>query len=155
MSGSVMPGSGIANEVVIAGPPEKVFDVLTIARLWPQWHVLTRAVAGVIETPFQMGDRMYEFVRTPSGPYEFEWQIVELDRPRRAKLQAEDGTAITYTFEARADGTLFRRVFEVGSVFGNQKPVAVTKDTELRSVQNLKALVENIIWREQKGRYVR
>jgi hypothetical protein len=84
--------------------------VLTIARLWPQWHVLTRAVAGVIETPFQMGDRMYEFVGTPSGPYEFEWQSVEFDCPRRAKLQAEDGTAIIYTLEARADGKFFWRV---------------------------------------------
>jgi uncharacterized protein YndB with AHSA1/START domain len=152
MTGSV--ASGLANEVVIAGRPEKVFDVLSIARLWPQWHVLTRAVAGVIETPFQLGDHMYEFVRTPSGPYEFEWTIVEFDRPRHAKLRSEDGTTITYTFEPRADGTLFRRVFEVGSVFGNFKPVPVNKDTEMRSVQNLKALVENILWREQKGRTV-
>jgi uncharacterized protein YndB with AHSA1/START domain len=143
---------GIEAEALIKGPPEKVFDVLTIAGLWPQWHVVTRAVAGVTETPFQKGDRIYEFVRLPSGPNELEWEITELDRPRRAKMRAEDGTSITYTFEAKPGGTLFRRVFEFGSVFGSMKPLPLTKDTEQASVDNLKALVERILWREQKGR---
>jgi hypothetical protein len=60
--------AGIEVEVVIDGPQEKVFDVVTIAGLWPQWAVLARAVAGVTERPFQLGDPIYEFIRTPHRP---------------------------------------------------------------------------------------
>jgi uncharacterized protein YndB with AHSA1/START domain len=142
-------------EVVIDGPLHEVFDVITSARFWPQWHVLTRAVAGVVERPFQKGDRIYEFVRTPVGPVELDYQVVELDRPRRAKLQTEDGTAVTYTFEEKAGGTIFRRALDLGPAFGGQKAPVATDDTEQTSMANLKALVENVLWREQKGRYLR
>jgi len=37
-------------------PPGKVFDLVTTAELWPQWAVLARAMAGVTERPFQLGD---------------------------------------------------------------------------------------------------
>jgi hypothetical protein len=78
-------------EVVIDGPQERVFDVVTTAGLWPQWAVLARAVAGVTERPFHPGDPIYEFCRTPIGPQEVLWHITEHDRPHHAKLQAEDG----------------------------------------------------------------
>ena len=55
-------------EIVINGPQEKVFDVVTTTGHWPHWAVLARAVAGVTERPFQLGDPIYEFVRTPIGP---------------------------------------------------------------------------------------
>jgi hypothetical protein len=142
-------------EIVFDGAIYKVFDVVTIAGLWPQWHVLTRAVAGVTERPFQKGDRIYEFIRSPQGPGELDWQIVQLDRPRGARMEAQDGTSITYTFEEGEDGTFFRRVLELGSTFGAQTPPPATNRTEQASVANLKRLVENILWREQKGRYLR
>ena len=147
--------SGSQLEVVIDGPPDQVFDVVTIAGLWPQWHALSRAVAGVTERPFQLGDRIYEFVRTPTGPQEVLWQITEYDRPRRAKLVAEDGTSITYIFTGQGDDTSFRRVFELGSVLGAQQPPPYTSDTARAENANVKALVENILWREQKGRSLR
>jgi len=34
-------------EVVIKGPLEKVFDLVTVAALWPHWIPITRAVSGV------------------------------------------------------------------------------------------------------------
>ena len=108
----------------------------------------------VIQRPFHKGDRIYEFVRLPTGPAELQWQITEHDRPRGAKMVAQDGTSIEYTFEGKGDGTVFRRVFAFGSEFGALKPAAPTQDTEQTSVANLKALVENILWREQKGRYL-
>ena len=80
---------GVDVEVIIDGPQEKVFDVVTTAGLWPQWAVLARP--WVTERPFQLGDPIYEFVRTPTGAQEIEWHITEHDRPHHAKLQAEDG----------------------------------------------------------------
>jgi hypothetical protein len=143
--------SGI--DVVIQGPMEKVFDLICLARLWPQWHVLTRAVGGVTEIPFKKGDRIYEFVRTPSGPMELDYEIVEHDRPHGAKMVAEDGTTVTYTFEEKADGIHFRRVMELGSETGSM-PLSASDETDRLSVANLKALVENSIWRQQKGPYL-
>ncbi len=137
--------------IVIQGPIEKIFDAICVAGLWPLWHVATRAVAGVTEIPFQKGDRIYEFVRTPTGPYEVHWKITEHNRPYGAKMVADDGTSITYTFEEKADGIHFRRVFEFGSETGNMKPRPLSYDTERPSVANLKALVEQMIWRMQKG----
>ena len=94
--------------------------------LWPKWHVLSRAVAGITERP-------------------------------AAKLQAEDGTVVTCIFEGRGGATVFRRVLELGSAPGGREPLPASTDTgtERSSVANLKALVENILWREAKGRELR
>lgn len=139
---------------VIHGPLEKVFDVICLAGLWPQWHPVTRAVSGVTEIPFQKGDMIYEFIRTPSGPYEFHWKIVEHNRPHAAKMVAQDGTSIAYTFEEKADGIHFRRVAKTGPEASQMKHWGAssgTYDTEPTAVANLKALVEMILWRQEKG----
>jgi hypothetical protein len=83
--------AGVDVEVIIDGPQDKVFDLVTTAGLWPQWAVLARAMAGVTERPFQLGDPIHEFVRTPTGAQEIEWHITEHDRLHHAKSQAEDG----------------------------------------------------------------
>jgi hypothetical protein len=122
-------------EVVIDGPQEKVFDVVTTT-----------------ERPFQLGDPIYEFCRTPAGPQEVLWHVTEHDRPHHAKLQAEDGTTITYTFIGKGDDTFYRREFDLGPVLGVQQPPPYTIDTARSENARVKALVENILWREQKGR---
>jgi hypothetical protein len=126
-------------------PQEKVFDVVTTTGHWPYW-------AHLAERPFQLGDPIYEFCRTPTGPQEVLWRITEYDRPRRAKLVAEDGTSITYIFTGQGDDTSFRRVFDLGSVLGAQQPLPYTIDTARSENANVKALVERILSREQKGR---
>ena len=132
------------NEIVINGPPAKVFDVVTITGYWPLWHEMTRAVGGVTETPFQMGDKIYEFIRTPSGPEEFHWTITEFDRPRECAMKAQDGTVLRYTFKAVPEGTLFTREVNIAAV-------PTDPEFEGRSVQRLKALVEDVLWREGKS----
>jgi uncharacterized protein YndB with AHSA1/START domain len=138
-------------EVVIKGPLEKVFDLVTVAALWPQWIPITRAVSGVTDIPFQKGDMIYEHARTPTGPFEFAWKIVEHDRPLRVKMvdQGKDGTSVSYTFEEKADGIHFRRTIELGSNMDSAD--LFSWETEGYSIENLKALVEKIIWRWEKG----
>jgi uncharacterized protein YndB with AHSA1/START domain len=46
--------AGVDVEVIIDGPQDKVFDLVTTAGLWLQWAVLARAM--VTERPFQLGD---------------------------------------------------------------------------------------------------
>jgi hypothetical protein len=98
-----------------------------------------------------VGDTIYEFCRTPIGAQEVVWRIVEYERPHRAKLQVEDGTSITYTFTGEGDNTTFRREFELGSVLSAQQPLPYTIDNSRAENAKVKALVENILWREQKG----
>ncbi len=50
----------VTNAVTIAGDPAAVFDLVTSARFWPQWHPATRVVGGVTERPFGLRDRIYE-----------------------------------------------------------------------------------------------
>jgi hypothetical protein len=95
---------------------------------------------------------LLSFVRTPIGPQEVEWHVTEHDRPHHAKLQAEDGTTITYTFTGQGGDTSYRRVFHLGSVLGAQQPLPYTSDIARAENANVKALVEKILWREQKGR---
>jgi len=138
-------------EVVIKGPLEKVFDLVSVAALWPQWIPITRAVSGVTDIPFQKGDMIYEHARTPTGPFEFAWKIVEHDRPLRVKMvdQGKDGTSVSYTFEEKTDGIHFRRTIELGSNMDSAD--LFSWETEGYATQNLKALVEKIIWRWEKG----
>jgi hypothetical protein len=140
---------------VIEGPIEKVFDVVCVAGLWPQWHPVTRAVGGVTEIPFQKGDMVYEFIRTPEGPFEFHWEIVKHNRPHGCEMVAQDGTSITYTFEEKADGIHFRRVAKSGSETKQMAHWSSSSGgaykTEPTAVANLKALVEKILWRQEKG----
>src|SRR5690349_16241745 len=50
------------------------------------------------------------------------------------------------------DHTTFRREFELGSVLSTQQPLPYTIDNSRAENTKVKALVENILWREQKGR---
>lgn len=146
-----MAEKNFETEVLINGQQEKVFDIVTTIGHWVRWASIARAVGGVTERPIQLGEPIYEFCRTPAGPQEVVWHITEHDRPRRMKLEVEDGTSITYIFIAQGDGTTFRRVFELGSVLGAQQPLPYTIDTARSENANVKALVERILWHEQKG----
>jgi uncharacterized protein YndB with AHSA1/START domain len=139
----------IRKPALLANPLERVFDLITTAALWPHWIPITRAVSGVSEIPFQKGDMIYEHARTPNGPYEFQWKIVEHNRPHGAKMVSQDGTSVTYTFEEKADGIHFRRAIELGSDMGSAD--LFSWNYEGYSLENLKALVEKIIWRWEKG----
>ncbi|MGW1786821.1 SRPBCC family protein, partial [Streptomyces sp. NPDC002143] len=124
--------SPIPLETTINGPVDRVFDIVTQVRFWPQWHVLTRAVTGTIERPFLPGDEFTEFIRTADGTLELAWKVVEHERPQRVTIQLIGLPGfISYTFEEVADGTLFRRVVDDG---GQAATVTVSSDTETRSV---------------------
>jgi uncharacterized protein YndB with AHSA1/START domain len=141
--------SSIPRETTINGPAERVFDIITQVRFWPQWHVLTRAVSGTIERPFLPGDEFTEFIRTAGGTKELTWEVVDYERPKRVTIRLVGlPPSISYTFEEVAEGTLFRRV--VAGVDPDATRT-VSSDTEARSVASLKALVEGILAREKKG----
>lgn len=71
-----------------------MFDIVTTIGHWVHWASVCRAVGGVTERPIQLGEPIYEFIHTPTGPQEVVWHITEHDRPRRMKLEVEDGTRL-------------------------------------------------------------
>ena len=52
--------TAVVNTVTINGAPKAVFDLITTARLWPQWHPATKGVGGVVERPYGLGDMIHE-----------------------------------------------------------------------------------------------
>ncbi|MCX4702693.1 SRPBCC family protein [Streptomyces sp. NBC_01373] len=139
----------IHNEITIDGPVEQTFDLITQVRFWPQWHVLTRSVTGTVQRPFLPGDTFTEFIRTAEGSRELTWEVAEYERAKRVTIALVDSPGtISYTFEEVPEGTLFRRTVD-GS--GSKESRTATSDTEMQSLTNLKALVENILAHEKKG----
>lgn len=137
----------IPKEVTIEGPVEQVFDLITQVRFWPQWHVLTRSVTGTVQRPFLPGDHFTEFIRTPKGTKEIAWEVTDYERGKKVTIQiVGSANSISYTFDEVPGGTLFRRV-----VNGQAAEGAASSDTEEKSVQNLKALVEDVLAHEKKG----
>jgi hypothetical protein len=140
------------NTVTIEGAAEVVFDLVTIARFWSQWHPATTAVSGVTERPYRLGDRIDERGRIGMGEFNVIWRVTEHVRPRMVVLQAEGSPArITYSFNVRGSGTEFTRRLEyktedLGTVAAD--PSEVNKLMQAQSeqaVKQLNALVEKII----------
>jgi hypothetical protein len=99
------------NQVRIVGPLAAVFDLVTTARFWPRWHPASRAVAGVIERPYQLGDVIWERVSFGNQLVNFTWRVTEHVRPHRVVFEAENADArISYSFEAEGPAVLFTRV---------------------------------------------
>ena len=145
--------TAVTNTVTIKGPPKAVFDLITTARLWPQWHPATKAVGGVVERPYGLGDLIHERGQIGSADFETTWKVVEHVRPSKIVLQSQKApTRITYTFAAGKGTTVFTRKLEYqGENFASVKELEkVMPDQSEGGVNQLKALVEKILSEEAK-----
>jgi uncharacterized protein YndB with AHSA1/START domain len=145
----------VVNTITIAGAPEAVFDLVTTARFWPQWHPATRAVGGVVERPYRLGDQVYERGQIGNRDFQVIWKVVEWAPPSRVVLRAEKPLAqITYAFQARDGATIFTRELK----YKLENPAAAASATEEvdrlmrvqseQAVTQLKELVESILRQE-------
>ena len=148
----------VVTSATIDGVPEAVFDLVTTARFWPQWHPATRAVGGVTERPFRLGDRIYEAGRIGEQSFQTSWRVIDHVYPTRVVLQSETSTTrITYTFSARDGGTVFSR--ELAYPLENFAAVtaapggaeALMRSQSEQAVKQLKAMVEKILREETTG----
>jgi uncharacterized protein YndB with AHSA1/START domain len=145
----------VINTVTIAGAPEVVFDLITTARFWPQWHPATQAVGGVTERPYGLNDRIYERGRVGSVHFQVIWKVIEYVRPSRVVLQAETSQArIIYSFQGQDERTTFTRRIEYQREGSSAAPSAPDELDRLMQVQSeqavdqLKVLVERILREE-------
>jgi hypothetical protein len=141
--------AAVENQVRIVGPLTAVFDLVTTARFWPRWHPASRAVAGVIERPYQLGDVIFERISFRNKLVNFTWRVAEHVRPQRVVLQAENADArIDYSFAAEGPVVLFTRIQHY-----NPEPSHSDASRERQYVPSrLKALVESILVQLPQGR---
>src|SRR5262249_16856879 len=94
--------TSVINVTRIAGAVEAVFDLISSARSWPEWHPASQAVFGVTERPYQLGNPMHERVHMAGAELLLIWRVVEHVRPSRVVLQAlARPTRITYTLQTQ------------------------------------------------------
>jgi uncharacterized protein YndB with AHSA1/START domain len=150
--------SAVTNTVTIDGATEAVFDLVTTARFWPQWHPATRVVGGVTERPYRLADRIYEAGRIGTQEFQTSWKVVQHVRPSRVVLQSEKSpTRITYSFQARNGATVFTRELEyqmenfaaVAAAPGAVEQLMRSQSEQ--AVRQLKSLVETILGAEGTG----
>ena len=148
--------ASVVNAAIIEGPPEAVFDLVTTARFWPQWHPATTAVSGVTERPYLLDDRIVERGRIGQGSFEVTWKVAEHMRSRRVVLQSESSPVqIIYSFNSHGNVTEYTRelkynVEDLKSI--SPDPNEVIRLMQVQSeqaVKQLKALVEKILRAEQ------
>jgi hypothetical protein len=145
----------VTNTVTISGVAAPVFDLVTTARFWPQWHPASRAVGGVTQRPFQLDDRIHERGQIAGSDFQVTWTVVEHVRLTRVVLQCDAPPArITYAFRVRATGTEFQRALEYdpaafrAAALDEGKLAALLHAQSEEALGRLKALVERIL-REQ------
>jgi hypothetical protein len=148
--------ASVANVTSIAGPAGPVFDLITLARFWPDWHPASRAVFGVTQRPYQLGDLIHERVLFAAMEHIVTWRVAEHVRPSRVVLQAvASPTRITYTLEPRGTAIEFRREVEYDEAqlrqalpqVGDWGRLVFAQSEE--GLRRLKELIEDILREEQ------
>ena len=129
-----------------------MFDLVTSARFWPQWHPATLSVSGVTQRPYQLGDVIHERARFAGSEIGVTWRVVAHERPSRVVLQALTAAArITYSLEPRGDATMFSRElqYDAGSLQGIPELEKLMQQQSDEGVRRLKELVEYLLREEQ------
>lgn len=106
----------VTKSTLIRGKADWVFDRVTTAKYWPQWHPATISVSGAIEQPMRLGDQIRERARIAGMEAEGDWTVAELERPTRVVLKML-GTRlgdlqISYHFAPRGEDVEFTRELE-------------------------------------------
>jgi hypothetical protein len=142
----------VVNTVRIDGPIERVFDIVTTTKHWPQWHPATVGVGGVTERPLALGDIIREQARIGGHLYEGDWTVAGHTRPTRLLLSAGGGRIqISYIFRPAGDATEFERELTFNPEdFGRgaAEPAAVEALMYRQSeegLQKLKQLVQKLL----------
>jgi uncharacterized protein YndB with AHSA1/START domain len=147
--------TSVTNTINIAGPIGPVFDLVTTARFWPQWHPATESVAGVTQRPYQYGEFIAE--RGQIGPARFgiTWKVIEHARPAHVVLACDTPPArITYSFRGGAQTTEFQRTVEYDpAVFASAFPDPTLLERYMynqsqQALEQLKDLIEGILHEE-------
>jgi uncharacterized protein YndB with AHSA1/START domain len=143
----------VTNAVAINGPSRAVFDLITTARFWPQWHPATKAVGGAVERPYGAGDLIHERGQVGNTEFTTTWKVVEQVPQSRVVLESQTAPArITYTFKPGEGVNTFTRTleYETRNFAAVENAEQIMREQSETAVRQLKALVERILSEERK-----
>jgi uncharacterized protein YndB with AHSA1/START domain len=145
-------GTRIASSIVIARPPDAVFDYVTTPANWPKWHPASAAVSGATDHSLAPGEKVTEDFVVAGRKGRVVWTVRKRDAPRewiiKGDIDGREAGVITYALTRVAEGTRFDRELVYGSpnlLFAVLNRVSVRARVEAEStqaVQNLKRLLE-------------
>ncbi|KAL1408055.1 hypothetical protein Q8F55_004852 [Vanrija albida] len=73
--------AGDHNEARFAFPIKPVFELITHAKYWTEWHTASKAVGGVTERAYTLGDLVYEYGEYDDGTkHHMFWVVAAQDR---------------------------------------------------------------------------
>lgn len=136
----------VSHHFVADRPIDAVFNVVTTARYWTEWHPATRGVEGDIDHPARLGDHIVEHVTIAGIEGTGTWTVVEHDRPRHLALEAQLDVGrlrMSYQLAAVTGGTRFQHDLD----FPDLAPqiVAIMAAQSQAGVASLAQLVERQI----------
>ena len=134
----------VSHQFVVGQPIGAVFDVVTMARFWPECHPATRAVEGDIGHPARLGDQIIEHVTIAGIEGTGTWTVVEYNPPYHLALDASLSVGvlrISYHLAAAGpQGTQFRRDLDFPEL--GPQVTAAMEEQSAAGVVNLARLVE-------------
>ncbi|HUK69589.1 MAG TPA: SRPBCC family protein [Streptosporangiaceae bacterium] len=103
----------VSHHFVVDRPIDAVFDVVSTARFWTEWHPATRSVEGDVDHPARLGDRIIEHVTIAGIEGTGTWTVVEHVWPHHLALETDLAVGhlrISYQLTTvDGGGTRFRR----------------------------------------------
>jgi hypothetical protein len=144
----------------IRGDPQAIFELVTTAKYWTDWHPATLAVSGQIERPMKVGDVIRERARIGASVGENDWTVTVCEPPRRVVLEMP-GTRlgdlkISYLFEPAEERVLFTRELQYdASAFPAEQAAqinaAMQNDSQV-ATERIKAMVQEMLAVRQHAR---
>ena len=90
--------AGDSNTVTFKAPARFVFDLVTQARFWPEWHVASHGVGGVTERPYRVDDVIYEYGILEDGSEQhLYWRVVHQEYAKSSLLIDDRLGATSFT----------------------------------------------------------
>lgn len=142
----------VTNTIFLAGDTDRIFDLVTTAKYWPEWHPATVGVSGQIGSPMREGDVIRERAKIGNDIGENDWTVTVWEQNKRVVLEMP-GTRlgdlkIAYCFEREGNGVCFTRklTFEAGGLPPSASE-QITRQMESDSalaLERIKAMVEQM-----------
>ena len=146
-------GRSVRESIVIAVPPERVWETVMDPTQLERWVTTHDSVAGAQPGPVSEGDTFTQKLRLAGKSFKVDWTVVEANEPRVARWQG-DGPAgstanVVYRLEPENGGTRFDYENEfalpggaLGKVAGGLLSAAPGKREARKTLDRLRALLE-------------
>ena len=144
----------VRETIVIAAPPERVWETVMDPTLLERWVTTHDSVEGAKPGQVGEGDSFRQRLRLAGKAFDVEWTVIEADAPRLARWTG-DGPAgstatVVYRLEPEDGGTRFDYENEfalpggvLGRVAGGLLSAAPGAREARRSLEQLRALLED------------